>query len=561
MTIRNASTRRAPSVRAAILCSMAFATAGAMFAMGAAQAAAPAAEYDLVIRGGRVLDGAGNPWVKADVAVKGDRIVAIGAIGGHGKREIDATGRYVSPGFIDMMDQSGQVFQTHGAAENKLHMGVTTVFSGEGGTPVEAKDIGKYFKQLETQGIGVNFGTYYQAAQPRVKVMGDGEGAPTAEQMEKMKAEVRVAMQAGVFGISTALIYPPSSFQSTSELIELARESGRCNGFYVSHMRDESADLVKAVDEAIEIGEKSGSKVEIFHLKAAYAPGWGKLMNEAVAAVNAARDRGVDVAADLYPYTAGGTGLSITVPNWVFADGAAKGYERLKDPEVRKRLKKEVAAGSMPGWSNLVQSSGGWSHVVLVNSYSERYERFHNQNIEAIARQLGQDPADTAWDIVLAGLPHRVMALFFMIDERDIATALRQPWTSIGSDAGASEKLGQVDGTGLPHPRAYGTFPRVISEYVKKQHVLTLEDAVRKMTSWPATRMGVVDRGLIREGMRADMVVFDLARLDDVASWEKPLQVPAGIDYVVVNGRLALEQGKVTGTRAGQVLRHSCPAS
>jgi N-acyl-D-amino-acid deacylase len=539
--------------------SAAIALCVALLASGGSQARAPQApEYDLVIRGGRVLDGAGNPWVRADVAVKDGRIVEVGAVTGRAAREIDAKGRYVSPGFIDMMDQSGTVFMKNGSAENKLLMGVTSVIAGEGGTPVEADDIGKYFEQLERQGIAVNFGTYYQAAQPRVLAMGDGEGTPTPQQLERMKAEVRKAMQAGVFGISTALIYPPSSFQSTSELIELAKEAGRCNGFYSSHMRDESADLVKAINEAIQIGEESGAKVEIFHLKAAYAPGWGTLMSQGVAAVNAARARGVDVAADMYPYPAGGTGLSITVPNWIFAEGEQKGYEKLKDPEIRKRLKREVAAGSLPGWSNLVYASGGWDRVVLAGAFNERYDRFQSKSIAAIAKELGQDPADVAWDIVLGALPQRAMAFFFMIDERDIETALRQPWTSIGTDAGSAEKLGQQDDLGLPHPRAYGTFPRVIAEYVKKRSVLTLEDAVRKMTSWPATRMGLADRGVIRVGSRADIIVFDLDRLADTATWEKPTATPTGIEYVVVNGRLAVDKGNVTGTRAGKVLRHSC---
>jgi N-acyl-D-amino-acid deacylase len=538
----------------------------AIFLPAAAQAAPAAksrpakarAAYDLVIRNGRVLDGAGNPWVRADVAVRDGRIAKIGSVTGRGAREIDAKGRYVSPGFIDMMDQSGDVLPKAGNAENKLRMGVTTVISGEGGTPVEADKIPAYFAQMERQGIGVNFGTYYQASQARAVVMADREGTPTPAQMEVMKAEVAKAMKAGVFGISTALIYPPSSFQSTKELIELAKVSGRCDGFYVSHMRDESAKLVQAVEEAVEIGEKSGAKVEIFHLKAGYAPGWGKLMPQAVATIQAARDRGVDVAADLYPYVAGGTGLSITVPNWVFADGEAKGYERLKDPKVRERLKKELANGSLPGWSNLLEASGGWDRVVLANAFNPKYDKYRYKSIADIAKAMNRDPADVAWDIVGEALPNRAMALFFMMDEKDIETAITQPWTSIGSDAGASMNYGQLDGTGLPHPRAYATFPRVLAEYVKRRHVLTLENAVRKMTSWPAMRMGQTDIGLVREGLRADLVVFDMDRIDDVATWDNPMAAPKGIDTVVVNGKVVIDEGRYTGVRAGRVLRHSC---
>lgn len=519
---------------------------------------APAADYDVVIRAGRVLDGAGNPWVRADVAIKGGRVVQVGQVAGHGAKEIDAKGRYVSPGFIDMMDQSGGVLLKNGAAENKLRMGVTTVIAGEGGTPVEAAQIPSYFAQLEKQGISVNFGSYYSTTQARMKAMGDGAGNPTPAQMDIMRKEVRTAMEAGVFGVTSALIYPPSSFATTADLISMAKVSAQCGGFYATHMRDESGDLVKAVNEAIEIGETSGAQVEIFHLKAAFAPGWGKLMPEAIAAVNAARARGVDVAADLYPYTAGGTGLEIIAPSWVWADGVQKGIERLKDPKLRERMKKEVAAGSMPGWSNLVQASGGFGNVILANGFSQKYAPYHGQSLEKIGAALKRDPADVAWDILLEGLPNRSVALYFMMNEGDIETALHQPWVSIGSDAAASEKFGEMDALGLPHPRAYGTFPRIIAEYVKRRPVLSLEDAVRKMTGWPAQRMGLTDRGLIRDGMRADIVIFDLDRLDDVASWAKPTAAPTGIDTVLVNGVVTIEDGKHSGAKAGAVLRHGC---
>ncbi len=299
-------------------------------------------------------------------------------------------------------------------------------------------------------------------------------------------------------------------------------------------------------------------KVEIYHLKAAYKPGWGKLMPQAVAAINAARARGVDVAADMYVYTAGGTGLNVTVPSWVWADGREKGLERLRDPAVRARIKKEVAAGSQPGWSNLVAAAGGWKNVVLVGSYSPEYRQYEGKSLAYIGKQLKKDPGDVAWDIVLAAHPNRASALYFMMSEEDIETALRQPWTSIGSDAAASDRMDMASGEGLAHPRAYGNFPRVIAEYVKKWNVLTLEDAVRKMSGWPAQRMGLSDRGLIREGMRADVIVFDLDKLQDTATYERPIAAPTGIDDVIVNGVPALEGGTVTGARAGRVLRHPC---
>lgn len=534
------------------------ATAALLLCAAAAPAQQPAPAWDLVIRHGKVLDGAGNPWVRADVAVKDGRIAKVGAVSGRGRREIDARGRYVAPGFIDMMDHSVEALLHPGAGENKLHMGVTTVIAGEGGTPVPAGEISAYFDKLDRQGLSLNFGVSYSAEQARELVMGDKAGDPSPEQLAREQAEVAAAMKAGVFGLTTALIYPPMSFQKTPELIALARPAGDCGGFYSTHMRDESADLLKAIAEAIEIGEQSGAKVEIYHLKAAYAPGWGKLMPQALQAIADARARGVDVAADMYPYAAGGTGLSITVPNWVFADGEAKGWARLRDPKIRERLKQEVAAGSEPGWSNLVEASGGWDHVMLANAYNPRWDKYRFQTLDRIAKAEGRDPADVAWDIVLDGLPERVMALFFMMDERDIEAALKAPFTSIGTDAASTLKYGDIDAIGLPHPRSYGTFPRVIAEYVKRRHVLTLEEAVRKMTSWPASRMGLQDRGVIREGLRADLVVFDYDRIDDVASWEHPTAPPTGIDDVVVNGQLTLDEGVYTGARGGEVLRHVC---
>lgn len=515
-----------------------------------------AVEYDIVIRGGRVLDGAGNPWVMADVAIKDGRIVKVGQIAGTGRSEVDARGRYVSPGFIDMQDQSGRSLLTSGA-QNKLRQGVTSLIAGEGGTPVPAAEIAAWFDEMDKTGIPVNFGTSYSATQARVKVMGDGGGSPTPEQMAAMRQEVATAMRAGVFGISTALIYAPATFHTKADLIELAKVAGQCSGYYSTHMRDESDKLLQSIGEAIEIGEKGGVKVEIYHLKAAYQPKFGKLMPQAVAAINAARARGVDITADMYVYTAGGTGLNVTVPSWVWADGRDKGLERLRDPAVRARIKKEVATGSQPDWSNLVVAAGGWDKVVLVGAYAPEYVQYQGKSIAHIGKQLKKHPADVAWDIVLAAMPNRASALYFMMSEEDIATALRQPWTSIGSDAGASDRMEMTDGQGA-HPRSYGNFPRVIAEYVKKRQVLTLEDAVRKMTGWPAQRMGLSDRGLIREGMRADVIVFDLDKIQDTATFERPIAAAAGIDDVIVNGVAALQGGKITGARAGRVLRHPC---
>lgn len=507
----------------------------------------------MVIRGGRLLDGAGNPWIGGDVAILDGRIERIGRVEERGRVEIDARGKYVSPGWIDMMDQSGSVLRQNGLAENKLRMGVTTAFGGEGGTPVPASQVPEYFQQLESQGISINFGSYFSAAQARVAVLGGAQRAPTPEELERMRAVMDTAMRAGAVGMTTALIYPPSSYAETDELVELARVAAAHGGLYASHIRGEGAEVVDAVNEAIEIGERAGLPVEIFHLKVAYQPGWDTLMSEVGRNVEAARARGVEVAADVYPYTAGGTGLEATVPTWAQVGGTDSLKARLQRPEVRERLKVELGTGS-PGWWNIVEASGGWENVVLVNARNEANAHLEGRNLAEIGRTLGVDPADAAWDLVVQG-SGRVMAIYHMMSEPDIETALRFPWTSIGSDAGAALRAGEQDGLGLPHPRSYGTFPRVIRRYVLDRGVLTLEDAIRKMTSWPAARMGLQDRGLLREGLRADIVVFDLETLDDRATYDEPTLFPTGIEWVLVNGEVVIREGEHTGARPGHVLR------
>lgn len=511
-------------------------------------------EYDLVIRGGRVLDGAGNPWVRADVAIRDGRFVRIGQVPGKGRREIDANGRYVSPGWIDAMDQSGATLLVAGMADNKVRAGVTTLIAGENGTPVGSAELPAYFARLERSGLAVNFGTLYGAAQARVLAMGDIAGHPTAAQLDVMKADIERAMRAGALGIGTALVYPPASFQTTGDLVALARVAARYDGIYATHMRDEAEDLLKGVAEAIEIGERSGAAVQIFHLKAAFQPGWGKLMPEAGRLIEAARSRGLDIAADMYLYPFSGTGLVITVPNWVFEKGNAEGMRLLADPAVRARLKREVAAGSMPGWSNFVTASGGWGGVILGNAYNPEYDRYRGLSLEEVGRRLGRDPADVAWDIVLGALPNRAMAMFRKMSEGDLETAMRFPWIAIGSDAGSNTEPHGPESTGNSHPRGYGNAPRLIAEYVKRRGVLTLEEAVRKMTSWPASRYRLFDRGVIRLGAWADVTIFDLDRIDDKASITEPTATPEGIDWVIVNGQIVLDRGERSAALPGKLL-------
>ena len=512
---------------------------------------APAQDYDIVIRNGRVLDGAGNPWSQADIAISDGRFVRVGTVSGSGTREIDASGMYVSPGWIDMMDQSGRVLLTNGRAANKVLMGVTSAIGGEGGTPVPTEGIREYFETLERQGISINFGTYYNTFQPRSAVVGDEDVEVTAEDLAAMKDLVRRAMEQGVVGLSSATFYPPSSFQKTDELVALVQAMAPYGGIYAAHMRDESRHLLEAIEEMITIGEAAGVTVEIFHMKNAYYPNWDREVHEAIALIDSARARGVAIAADQYPYTAGGTGIDATVPRWVFDQGMETALERLSDPTVRVRLKEEILDETSDRMVNL---SGGWQNIRLVNAHNPQYERFHGQDFARIGEALGVDPADAAWDIMLEAVPKRAMALYFMMSEQDVRTIMQKPWVSIGSDAGSAAKLGEVDDIGLPHPRAYGTFPRIIAEYVRETGVLSLEDAIRKMTSWPAARMKLDGRGLIKEGLWADVVIFDLQSIQDRADWDEPLETPSGISHVLVNGEVVVDEGEHTGATPGKVL-------
>jgi N-acyl-D-amino-acid deacylase len=509
--------------------------------------------FDVVIRNGRVLDGEGNPFILADVGIRDGKFAKIGKITTRGKKEIDATGKYVSPGWIDMMDQSGSVLPRNGLAENKLQEGVTTAIGGEGGTPVPAGRVAEYFANLEKTGISINFGSYFSETQAREAVLGQSARAPNAAELAHMRAIMDTAMRGGAMGMTTALIYPPSSYSTTDELVEVAKAAAAYGGTYASHMRDEGQGVIGAINELIAISERAGLPAEIFHLKVAYKPGWGVLMDSVRQVVDAARARGLDIAADMYVYTAGGTGLEATIPSWAHEGGVDSLKARLANPQIRARLKHELTTGS-PGWWNIVEAAGGWEGVVLVNARNPDNAKYEQKTIAQIAKETGKDPADAAWDLVSQG-HGRVMAIYHMMGEPDIETALRFPWTSIGSDAGAVAQIGVPDETGLPHPRSFGNFPRVIAKYVKQQHVLTLPEAIRKMTGWPATRMRLANRGTITVGNWADVTIFDYDALQDRATYEKPMEFPTGIEWVLVNGVVTIDHGKHTGAKAGRALR------
>jgi N-acyl-D-aspartate/D-glutamate deacylase len=349
-----------------------------------------------------VLDGAGNPWINADVAIAGGRFAKIGVVKERGRTEIDARGKYVSPGWIDVMDQSGSALRRNPLAENKLLMGVTTAIAGEGGTPVPAGQIPSYFQQLEQQGISINFGTFFSQAQTRFAVLGNTSRAPSAAELDRMRAIMDTAMRAGAMGMTTALIYPPGSYATTEEIAEVGKAAAEHGGVYASHIRGEGKEVVQSIQEAITIGERAGMPVEIFHLKVAYQPGWGVLMDSVRIAIESARARGVDVAADMYVYTAGGTGLEATIPSWAMEGGADSLRARLADPAIRARLKREQRTGS-PGWWNIIESAGGWDRIVLANARNPQNEKYVGMSLADIAREQGKEPADAAFDLVLQG--------------------------------------------------------------------------------------------------------------------------------------------------------------
>ncbi|RPJ69657.1 MAG: D-aminoacylase [Acidobacteria bacterium] len=508
-------------------------------------APAPQPEFDLLITGGRLLDGGGNPWVSGSVAVKGDRIARVGRFTATAVRVIDATGLYVSPGFVDIMDQSGPSLRRDGTAQSKVRQGVTTAIGGEGGTPGAPAELDQYFATIERQGISLNFGTFVSAEQARTAVLGAVNREPDAAELERMKAVIEAAMQRGALGMTTALIYEPGSFAKTPELIALARVAAGYGGIYATHVRDEGLGVLQGIAEAIEIGEKAGIPVEIFHLKVAHRKLWKTAMPQIDELVRAARARGVDVTADQYPYPFSGTGLETCIPDWVAEGGVAKRNKRLQDPALRDRLRAEIAR------LDRVQAIGDWKNVVITSVPAGVEANYVGMTVADIARERKQAPEETVMDLVSA-TGGRVSALFFLMDEADVRTAMTYPWVSVGSDAQAYDA---ATAQGRPHPRGYGTFPRIIARYVREARVLTLENAVRRMTSLPAGKLHLAGRGVLAEGAFADLVLFDYDRIEDTATYQQPHQYPKGIPYVIVNGQLVVDKGEHTGARPGRVIR------
>jgi N-acyl-D-aspartate/D-glutamate deacylase len=551
-----------------LLCSAALLCLGAL--------PAPAAEpaYDLLIRHGTVVDGSGNPWFRGDVAVRGDRIVAVGRVPpGAAQREIDAAGLVVAPGFIDMHSHSDFLLLEDGNAQSKIRQGVTTEVLGEGtsagpyqgqlrprrmtvgGREVTWTTLGGYFETLEKAGVAVNVASYVGLDNVWQGVMGQSFDRPTPEQIGRMKELVEGAMRDGAFGLSTMLAMPPGSLATTDDIAELGTVVAKYGGLYSSHIRNEGTGVFDAVKEAIAVGERAGIPVDVIHLKIADQKLWGR-MNEVVALIEAARARGVNVQANVYPYTRGNNNLASIIPPWAHEGGTARMLERLKDPQQRQRMKKDIREG-LPGWYNHYTAVGGdWGRMLV--SGKGTYEGLTMDRVLA-ARSRGQSPPPDELDVFFDLLVEErgsVPTVYAHHTEADMNLALVQPWCSIGSDGSAYATEGPLR-RGNPHPRNFGTFPRVLGVYVRERKMLRLEDAVRKMTSLNAAKLGLRDRGLLREGHFADLTLFDPGRVIDKSTYTDPFHYGEGIEYVIVNGKVVLEKGRHTGARPGRALRRS----
>ncbi len=535
--------------------------------------AAPEPPFDLLIRHGRIVDGTGNPWVRGDLAIRDGRIARIGAIGdAPAARVIDARERIVAPGFIDMHTHSDVPLLVDGRAESKVRQGVTTEVLGESTSagPVEGpavaemtralarydlalgwKTLGGYFATLQRRGIATNVASYVAAGQVRTSVVGFQNRATTPAELARMRQLVAGAMADGAFGLVTSL-EAVAGYASTDELVALATVAGKDGGIYATHLRGEADELLESLDEAITIGERAGVPVEVFHLKASGQKNWGRVA-DAIARIEAARARGLDVTANQYPYIAGAHPLLPLLPPWALEGGVDRTMERLRDGEARGRIRREIAEG-LPGWRhNYVQQSGGWQGVLISNTRTERNRHLAGKTLADNARERGGDPADAFLDLLLE--EHgQVSGVLFIMSEPDVRRVMQAPWVSVGSDGSALAESGPL-AAGSPHPRSFGTFPRILGRYVREEKVLRLEDAIRKMTALGAQRLGLHDRGLLRAGNWADVVVFDPDRVGDRATYENPKQYPTGIDYVIVNGKVVVDEGRHTGALPGQILR------
>jgi dihydroorotase/N-acyl-D-amino-acid deacylase len=531
--------------------------------------------FDVVISGGRIVDGTGAPWFLGDVGIAGDRIAAIGHIGdANAARRIDARDLVVAPGFIDMLGQSEFAVLVDGRAASKITQGITTEVTGEGssiaplndrmiadrkasyghfGVAQDFRTLAEYFHRIETRSkVAINIATFVGSGGIRDFVIGWENRRATAAELEEMRKLVARAMEDGALGLSSSLQYVPDRFNSTEELVELAKVAASYGGIYITHQRSESGRIFESIDEVVTIAERARIPAEIWHLKTAYRANWGK-MGEVLARLEGERARGIDISANQYPYDRASNNLDACLPLWVREGGTEKMLERLRDPSLRDRIKKDMDDPAPADWENQWYGSGGASGVMVSSVLDPSLRKWEGKTLEQIGRETGKDPKDALMDIVLADRAE-TSCIIAIMNEDDVRTALRHPLISIDTDSESRAEDGPLSES-KSHPRAWGTFTRILGKYVREEKLLTLEEAVRKMTSRSAARVGLQDRGILRPGMAADITIFDPNTVEDVATFEDPNHYSVGIRYVLVNGKAVVEEGKITAERPGRILR------
>ncbi|HYB95545.1 MAG TPA: D-aminoacylase [Vicinamibacterales bacterium] len=532
---------------------------------------ANAPSYDILITNANIVDGTGSAARKGAIAIAGGKIAAVGEVSGTATRTIDARGRTVAPGFIDLHSHSDMPLITDGNGQSKIRQGVTTEVIGESGSAAPRQrpsgaaqwtDFHGYFAALEKGGISPNLLSYVGLGTVREMVIGEDDRKPTSAEIEAMQNIVSSMMDQGVFGVSTGLIYPPNAYASVDELAAVSKPAADKGGLYASHLRYDGGKLREGIEEAIAIGERARLPVHVFHIKVTGQKNFGR-MKEVIQIIEAARARGLRVTADQYPYVASSTGLTATIPPWAMDGGVERLVQRLQNPTERARIRKEME-NENPSWESRYQSAGTWQNVQLAaigrsrgaaNDPVSPNRKYEGMRVAEAAKQAGKDPFDFVFDLLIEERGS-VGCVYFIIDEADLTLAMQQPWVAIGSDGSALSVEGPLR-AGVPHPRSFGTFPRVLGRYVRELKIVSLEEAIRKMSSLPASILGLEDRGAIKEGLWADLVVFDPATVADTATFEDPFQYPVGIDTVLVNGTVVLDEGTHTNARPGKVLRRT----
>jgi len=531
-----------------------------------------AAPFDLVITHGRIIDGTGSPWYSGDVGIRAGRIAAIGELGAEPRtRTIDAQGMVVAPGFIDMLGQSEESILVDPRLPSKIYQGITTEITGEGESAAPLNDgilkaralkyrhyhitptwrtLGEYFAHVEKQGMGINLASYVGATTVREMVLGYEDRQPNSAQLQQMQELVRAAMREGAVGVSTSLEYPPAPYAHTEEIIALAAAAAPFGGIYATHMRSEGDAIMASLDETVRIGREAHIPVEIWHIKVAGKANWGR-MPDVIRVINAARASGIDISANTYAYTAWFNDMTAFLPPWVYDGGREKLIARLKDPDARARMRKEMLEPSS-NWDNEWQEIEGPEAVMIGFVQNPDLQQFQGKRLSDVAKIWNKDPIDALFDLLIADQGYTQNAVFGMT-EPAVLLALQQPWVSIDNDSQGTSPEGLL-GQEHPHPRAYGTFPRILAKYVREEKALTLEDAIRKMSALPAQRMRLTERGVLKQGLWADVVVFDPATIKDLATFEHPNQLSQGMQYVLVNGTPVIDAGKMTGKLPGKVL-------